>query len=191
VVKLDVPDIEGGRSGRIQKPGTRTPGPVENREQLRVCPAGSLDENETAPYGYRRRRLVASRNWRMSPMKFALKTGEPAWLKLGRRAPGRAKPAKCTIRWGCLAIRTGSILLTIQCRRCGRGRTTGLFLGPLYHDNAGLQERVFDSDSLSWKLTGAYVLRINGKTYVLAGDHGISVHEVELPKLTAPWTVER
>ncbi|MEI9999136.1 MAG: sugar-binding protein [Verrucomicrobiota bacterium] len=59
---------------------------------------------------------------------------------------------------------------------------SGLYLGPVYNDNNG--HALYDSNSLFVELTGAYVYDIGDTTYILAGDHGILVHRLELPKLT-------
>jgi hypothetical protein len=125
----------------------------------------------------------ASRNWRLSPMKFDLKTGAPAWLKLGNRAPGRAQPGQMYYPgWGIGGSVDGIDYVADAMSQVWAWTDDGLYLGPLYHDNAG--GAVYDADSIFVELIGSYVYKIGGKTYVLTGDHGVSIHEVRAPKLT-------
>ena len=123
----------------------------------------------------------ASRNWRMSPMKFDLKTGEPAWLKIGSRAAGLAKPGEMYYPgWGLAGSVDGVSYYADTMSQVWAWTDDGLYLGNLYTEGG----KTFDANSLHVELTGAFAYKVNGKTYILAGDHGISVHEVKIPKLT-------
>jgi len=122
----------------------------------------------------------ASRNWRQSPMKFDAATGKPAWLKLGRRAPGKAKPGEMYNPRGICGAIDGFVFVPDTIAQMHVWTDTGLYVGKVYHDpNDGIR----DADSLFVELVGAYAYKIDGKVYACAGDHGVSVHEIALPKL--------
>ena len=57
---------------------------------------------------------------------------------------------------------------------------TGLYVGKVYHDPS---DGIHDANSIFVELVGAYAYKIDGKVYTCAGDHGVSVHEITLPKL--------
>jgi hypothetical protein len=126
----------------------------------------------------------ASRNWRMSPMKFDLKTGESAWLKLGSRAPGVARPGQMYYPgWGVAGPVDGVIYLADTLGQVWSWTTDGLYLGAIYNDPVA-KPMIMNADSILVELIGTFVYKVNGKTYILTGDHGVSVHEVILPKFT-------
>lgn len=125
----------------------------------------------------------ASRNWRIAPEKFDLKTGNAAWLKLGRRAPAHASPGEMYYPgWGLAGSSHGFDFFADALGQVWAWTDDGLYIGPVYNDNT--QTNHYDSNSLFVELTGAYVYDIRDKTYILAGDHGIMVHELKLPALT-------
>ena len=125
----------------------------------------------------------ASRNWRMSPMKFDLKTGDPAWLKLGNRAAGWAQPGQMYYPgWGIAGSVDGINYVADALSQVWAWTDDGLYLGRLYNDNVA--GAVYDANGIYVELTGSFAYKVNGKTYILTGDHGVSVHEVVIPKLT-------
>jgi len=125
----------------------------------------------------------ASRNWRLSPMKFDLKTGQPAWMKLGHRAAGVAKPGEMYYPgWGVAASIDGIDYCADAMSQVWAWTDDGLFLGRLYNDNPS--GAIYDANGIYVELVGSFAYKINGKTYVLTGDHGVSVHQVDIPKLT-------
>ena len=125
----------------------------------------------------------ASRNWRISPEKFDLKTGEPAWLKLGRRTPGHAKPGEMYYPgWGVAGPSHGVVFVPDTLSQVWAWTDDGLYLGHLYNDNVG--HATYDPNSVFVELIGTFVYDVDGKTYILTGDHGVSVHEVKFPTMT-------
>jgi hypothetical protein len=185
VVKLAPPDYKGGEAG-----GYKDPDHV-NLDWLKIANnAAYVCESAKTKTKLRMTGIDgdgwwASRNWRMSTVKFDLKTGEPAWVKLGRRTSGRAKPGEMYYPgWGLSGTSRGVDFYTDTLSQVWAWTDDGLFLGGLYNDNNGLINPLFDANSLYIELIGAYIYEINGKTYIMAGDHGVSVHEVEMPPLT-------
>ena len=125
----------------------------------------------------------ASRNWRMSPMKFDMKTGQPAWLKMGHRAAGPARPGEMYYPGcGVAASIDGIDFIADTMSQVWAWTDDDLFLGRMYNDN--LARGPMDANGLYVELVGTFAYKINGKTYLLTGDHGVSVHEVDIPKLT-------
>jgi hypothetical protein len=61
----------------------------------------------------------------------------------------------------------------------------GLYVGGLYHDQ---YLHIYDTDSIFIELQAAFLYQDNGTIYAMAGDHGVSVHAVTLPALTATQT---
>jgi hypothetical protein len=117
------------------------------------------------------------------PEKFDLKTGDPAWLKVGRRAPAHAKPGEMYYPgWGLAGSSHGVDFYADTLSQVWAWTDSGLYLGPVYNDNAG--SSVYDANSLFVELIGAYVYDIGDKSYILAGDHGVMVHELKFPTLT-------
>lgn len=124
----------------------------------------------------------ASRNWRLTPEKFDLKTGAPAWLKLGRRAPGIATPGEMYYPgWGLAGSSHGVDFYADTLSQVWAWTDDGLYLGPVYNNDG---KAVYNANSLFVELIGAYIYDIKGTTYILAGDHGVSVHRMTLPTLT-------
>ena len=125
----------------------------------------------------------ASRNWRMSPIKFDAKTGRPAWLKLGHRAAGVAKPGEMYYPgWGMEASIDGIDFCADAMSQVWAWTDDGLFLGRLYNDNPS--GAIYDANGVYVELVGSFAYKIGGKTYVMTGDHGVSVHQVDVPALT-------
>ena len=122
----------------------------------------------------------ASRNWRLTPLRFDPKTGKPAWLKLGRRAPGKAKPGEMYYPREICASIDGFVFVPDTFSQMWVWTDTGLYVGKLYHDPS---DGIHDADSIFTELVGAWAYKIDGKVYACTGDHGVSVHEVTLPKL--------
>ncbi|MCK4276595.1 MAG: hypothetical protein KAX78_08775, partial [Phycisphaerae bacterium] len=120
------------------------------------------------------------RNWRLTPMAFDPETGGALWLKLGRRAPGLAKPGEMYHPRPIVAAIDGFLFVPDTRAQMWVWTDKGLYVGKLYHD---VLENIRDADSIFIELVGAYAYRIDGKIYACTGDHGVSVHEVELPKL--------
>jgi hypothetical protein len=121
-----------------------------------------------------------SRNWRKTPLRFDAKTGKPCWLKLGRRAPARAKPGEM-YNPNCIAgVADGVLFVTDVLNQVWAWTEDGLFLGPLL----GTDTKFWDDRTSHVELTGSYVHKVDGKIYALTGDHGVWVHEVHLPTLT-------
>jgi hypothetical protein len=126
----------------------------------------------------------ASRNWRMTPLKFDLKTGAPQWLKLGRRAPGKAKPGEMynpRKLAGGDGASDGFIFIPDTLGQMWVWTEAGLYIGSLYHEH---WEGIHDGNSIFCESVDAHIYKIDGKIYACAGDHGVGVHEVHLPKLT-------
>jgi hypothetical protein len=122
----------------------------------------------------------ASRNWRRSPMKFDAATGRPAWLKLGRRAPGKTRPGEMYFPNGICASIDGFVFVTDHMAQMHVWTDTGLYVGRVYHDPT---DGIKDADSIFIELVGGHAYTFDGKVYACTGDHGVSVHELSLPKL--------
>jgi hypothetical protein len=182
VVTLKVPDFKGGEEGsykEIAYVNLSNLSVIGDSVYVLAAPASKSPLKMTGVDGDG---WWGSRNWRMSPMKFDLKTGEPAWLKLGRRASGVAKPGEMYYPgWGLSGSVDGINYYADTLSQVWSWTDDGLFLGALYNESA---HGIFDANSIFIELTGAYVYKFDGKTYALAGDHGISAHEVKAPQLT-------
>lgn len=113
-------------------------------------------------------------------MKFDAATGKPAWLKLGRRAPGKARPGQMYFPNGICATIDGFVFVSDFIAQMHVWTDTGLYVGKVYHDP---NDGIHDADSIFIELVGAYAYKIDGKVYTCAGDHGVSMHEIALPKL--------
>ena len=125
----------------------------------------------------------ASRNWRMSPMKFDLLTGQPAWLKLGHRAAGVARPGEMYYPgWGMAGSIDGVDYCADALSQVWAWTDDGLYLGRIYNDNP--RGAIYDANGIYVELTGSFAYKINGQTYLLTGDHGVSVHQIDVPALT-------
>ena len=123
----------------------------------------------------------ASRNWRLTPLRFDLTTGEPiGWQKLGRRAPGRAKPGEMYYPNPARTV-NHTVFVPDTFAQMWVWTDDGLYLGRLYNEQ---WEGKLDANSIFVELTGAFVYAIDGQLYACTGDHGVSVHQVELPPLT-------
>jgi len=123
----------------------------------------------------------ASRNWRITPETFSLKTGNPKWLKLGRRAPGHARPGEMYYPNQSAGSSHGVEFYADTLSQVWAWTDDGLYLGPVYNDNAGANH--FDQNSIFVELVGAFVYDTGDKTYLLGGDHGIMVHEIHFPQM--------
>lgn len=121
----------------------------------------------------------ASRNWRLTPMLYD-EQGQPRWLKLGRRAPGRAKPGEMYYPRAFAGRAGGCVFVPDTMGQMWVWTDTGLYLGKLYVEP---WEQGPDADRIRVELVGAYVYAIGGKVYACTGDHGVAVHEVTLPVL--------
>ena len=180
VVELQVPDFKGGDGGfkdpfRVEMDHFSV---VNGAVYVKVAPGTKTKLKLTGIDGDG---WWASRNWRMTPMKFDLKTGQPAWLKLGNRAPGLAKPGEMYYPgWGLAGSVDGISYYADTMSQVWAWTDDGLFLGNLYHEGGN----TFDADSLAVELVGSFVYKVNGKPIILTGDHGVSVHEIKIPKLT-------
>lgn len=119
----------------------------------------------------------ASRNWRQTPLLFD-RGGQPRWLKLGRRAPGRARPGEMYYPRPCAGRAGGCVFVPDTLGQMWVWTDTGLYVGKLYREP---WEKGPDADRIRVELVGAYVYEIDGKLYACAGDHGVAVHEVALP----------
>jgi len=180
VVELQVPDFKGGDGGfkapfRVEMDHFSV---VNNAVYVKVAPGTKTKLKLTGIDGDG---WWASRNWRMTPMKFDLKTGQPAWLKLGNRAPGLAKPGEMYYPgWGLAGSVDGISYYADTMSQVWAWTDDGLFLGNLYNEGGN----TFDANTLAVELVGSFVYKINGKPIILTGDHGVSVHEIKIPKLT-------
>lgn len=180
VVELQVPDFKGGDGGykdpfRVEMDHFSV---VNNAIYVRVSPGTKTKLKLTGIDGDG---WWASRNWRMTPMKFDLKTGQPAWLKLGNRAAGLAKPGEMYYPgWGLAGSVDGIDYYADTISQVWAWTDDGLYLGNLYNEGGN----TFDANSLAVELVGSFVYKINGRPIILTGDHGISVHEIKIPKLT-------
>ena len=180
VVELQVPDFKGGDGGfkdpfRVEMDHFSV---VNNAVYAKLAPGTKTKLRLTGIDGDG---WWASRNWRMTPMKFDLKTGQPAWLKLGNRAPGLSKPGEMYYPgWGLAGSVDGISYFADTMSQVWAWTDDGLFLGNLYREGGNN----FDANSLAVELIGSFVYKINDKTVILTGDHGVSVHEVKIPKLT-------
>jgi len=179
VITLDMPSLAGGDGWKD---------PVRGAFLTGLMPAGDSYYAFAEPIGSVPIKLGgidgdgwwASRNWRQTPQRFDAKTGKPEWLKLGRRAPGKAKPGEMYFPRSICAAFDGFVFVPDTISQIWVWTDTGLYVGKLYHDpNDGIR----DADSVFIELVGAFVYKIGGKVYSCAGDHGVSVHEVTLPKL--------
>ncbi len=122
----------------------------------------------------------ASRNWRNSPMRFN-DAGIPAWLKLGRRASGMAKPGEMYYPWTVETDINGFCFVNDCISQTWVWTDHGLYIGHLYHDP---RKQIRDGNSVFVESIGGYTYKIHGKVYNFMGDHGVFVHQVLLPKLT-------
>jgi hypothetical protein len=122
----------------------------------------------------------ASRNWRNSPMRFDT-AGRPAWLKLGRRAPGKAQPGEMYYPRNISTDIDGFCFIDDTFAQTWVWTDTGLYVGRLYHEQ---WEQIRDSSGVFIESTASYAYKINGKVYACIGDHGVWVHELTLPQLT-------
>jgi len=124
----------------------------------------------------------ASRNWRQTPLRFDLKGGEPlGFTKLGRRAPGKAKSGEMYFPRPFAGVIDGFLFVPDTVAQQWVWTDSGLYVGRLYHET---WENIRDDKCVSVELTGAFTYKIDGKIYACTGDHGVAVHEVELPALT-------
>lgn len=116
-------------------------------------------------------------------MKFDLVSGRPSWLKLGRRAASAAKPGEMYYPgWGMAGSIDGIDYCADALSQVWAWTDDGLFLGRIYNDNP--RGPIFDANGIYVELTGSFAYKINGKTYLLTGDHGVSVHQIDIPPLT-------
>ena len=122
----------------------------------------------------------ASRNWRNSPMRFN-NAGIPAWIKLGRRASGMAKPGEMYYPWTVETDIDGFCFVNDCISQTWVWTDHGLYIGHLYHDP---RRQIRDGNSVFVESIGGYTYNIDGKVYNFMGDHGVFVHRVYLPKLT-------
>src|SRR5262249_3151533 len=122
----------------------------------------------------------ASRNWRQTVLAFDAVTGKPLWRKLGRRAPNLAQPGEMYYPIMTAGEVDGFVYVPDTVDQMWVWTKDGLFLGRLYHER---WEGIFDANTVYIELLAGFVYKDNGKTYVMAGDHGVSVHEVTLPTL--------
>lgn len=122
----------------------------------------------------------ASRNWRNSPMRFN-DAGIPAWLKLGRRASGLAKPGEMYYPWTVETDINGFCFVNDCISQTWVWTDHGLYIGHLYHDP---RKQIRDGNSVFVESIGGYTYQIDGQVYNFMGDHGVFVHRVHLPKLT-------
>ncbi|MGB8353319.1 MAG: sugar-binding protein [Chthoniobacteraceae bacterium] len=184
VTDLKIPDLNGGDHdpGReVTHVGVGFMHVVGDSVYVRLEPGPKVKQRLTGIDGDS---WWASRNWRITPEKFDLKTGEPAWLKLGRRTPGHANPGEMYYPgWGVAGPSHGVIFLADTLSQVWAWTDDGLYLGHLYNDNVG--HSTYDPNSVFVELIGTFVYDIDGKTYILTGDHGVSVHEVEFPTMTS------
>ena len=183
VTDLQMPDFNGGDhdpNRAVMRVGAGFMRVVNDAVYVRLEPSPKVKQHLTGVDGDG---WWASRNWRITPAKFDLKTGEPAWLKLGRRTPTKAKPGEMYYPgWGIAGSSHGVDFYADTFSQVWAWTNEGLYLGPVYNDNVGTS--IYDANSLFVELIGSYVYDIDGKTYILTGDHGVSVHEMTLPKLT-------
>ena len=121
----------------------------------------------------------ASRNWRLTPMLYD-EHAQPRWLKLGRRAPGRAKPGEMYYPRAFAGRAGGCVFVPDTMGQIWVWTDAGLYVGKLYVEP---WEKGPDADRIRVELVGAYVYEIGGKVYACAGDHGVAVHEVALPPM--------
>ena len=120
----------------------------------------------------------ASRNWRQTPLLYRA-DGTPNWLKLGRRAPGRAQPGEMYHPFELAGHVDGFVFVPDTLGNVWAWTDTGLYLGRLYNDPPGMNR-----DSILVELVGSYVYKLAGKLYSFVGDHGVNVHEIKMPPLT-------
>jgi hypothetical protein len=123
----------------------------------------------------------SSRNWRLSPMAYDIATGQPRWVMLGRRAPGKAKPGEMYYPWNISGHVDGCCFVPDTLGQTWVWTDTGLYLGKLYNDfTAGIR----DANGVFTEVTNSFAYKVNGTIYNCMGDHGVFIHEVQLPKLT-------
>ena len=181
VVTLDVPDFKGGDGWKDPVMGAFLSG-LDSAGDSIFSLAEAIAPVPIKLGGIDGDGWWASRNWRRSPLKFDAATGKPAWLKLGRRAPGKARPGQMYFPNGICASIDGFVFVPDFIAQMHVWTDTGLYVGKVYHDP---NDRIMDANSIFVELVGAYAYKINGKVYTCAGDHGVSVHEIALPKLVA------
>ena len=181
VVTLDVPDFKGGDGWKDPVMGAYLSG-LDSAGDSIFTLAEAIAPVPIKLGGIDGDGWWASRNWRRSPMKFDAATGKPAWLKLGRRAPGKARPGQMYFPNGICATIDGFVFVPDFIAQMHVWTDTGLYVGKVYHDP---NDRIMDANSIFIELVGAYAYKIDGKVYTCTGDHGVSVHEIALPKLVA------
>jgi len=123
----------------------------------------------------------AGRNWRVVPEQLDLQTGAPSWLMLGRRAPGKARPGEMYSPRCISGHVDGCVFVPDTLSQTWVWTDTGLYLGDLY-DEFGTEGR--DANGVHIESVGSFAYKINGKVYNCIGDHGVFVHQIDLPKLT-------
>jgi hypothetical protein len=181
-VVLQMPDFKGG-GGDYKDPRTIAAEHLKLANGAVYLTATAISKAKLHMSGVDGDGWWASRNWRMSPMKFDLKTGQPAWIKLGRRAAGVAAPGEMYYPgWPLAGSVNGIDYFPDTIGQVWAWTDDGLFLGRLYHDDPS--GNIFDANGIFVELTGSYVYGINGKTYILTGDQGVSVHQIVEPALT-------
>ncbi len=181
IVRLKVPSFvsgkgawKGGASTELGELNTRGGG-YNLWSQPRMAPGVNLMLPGIDGDGW-----WASRNWRNSPMRFNA-AGIPAWLKLGRRASGLAKPGEMYYPWTVETDINGFCFVNDCISQTWVWTDTGLYIGHLYHDP---RKQIRDGNSVFVESIGGYTYKIDGKVYNFMGDHGVFVHQVNLPHLT-------
>jgi len=179
VTDLQVPNFDGGDQDpnrHVTRTNLANMKLVDGSAYFRIEPGAKVRQNLSGIDGAG---WWASRNWRITPERFDLATGQPAWLKLGRRAPGLAKPGEMYYPgWGLAGSSHGLDFYADTLSQVWAWTTDGLYIGPVYHSG-----ETRDENSIHVELIGSYVYDIGDKTYIFTGDHGISVHEMTFPKI--------
>ena len=119
----------------------------------------------------------AGRNWRKKIARFDKSSGRCLWA-VGRRAPGVAAPGQMYNPISLAGFADDAVFAADAMAVVWVWDKEGLYLGRLYN---GPDNHAQDSNSMYIEMQSANVVSTGGKTYLVANDTGVSVHELKLP----------
>jgi len=119
----------------------------------------------------------AGRNWRKKIARFDKSSGKCLWA-VGRRAPGVAAPGQMYNPISLAGVAEDAVFAADAMAVVWVWDRDGLYLGRLYN---GPDNHAQDGNSMYIEMQSANVVNSGGKTYLVANDTGVSVHEIKLP----------
>ncbi len=153
-----------------------TSNPVETPDSLYTITVPESDKSLKLP-GIDGDGWWAGRNWRKKILRFDKASGKCLWA-VGRRAPGVAAPGQMYNPISLAGVAEDAVFATDAMAVVWVWDKDGLYLGRLYN---GPDNHAPDSNSMYIEMQSANVVGSGGKTYLVANDTGVSVHEVKLP----------